>query len=202
MTGAPRAIDWPGIHRRLGRLQELIERDGRPAPEERQRILQARARALARPPQEAPAGGSLEIVEFRIAEERYGVETRFVREAIPLTALTHVPCTPPFVLGILNLRGEIVSVVDLRKFFDLPARGLGELNKLIVLEGPEMSFALLADRLDGVSRIPLAGVQEGLPTLSDLRRNYLRGVGPDRLVILDGGRLLGDPGMVVNQQVE
>ena len=202
MTSAPRAIDWAGIHRRLGRLKEMIERGGRPEPEERHRILQARARALARPREAAPAGGSLEIVEFCIADERYGLETRFIREVCPLAELTRVPCTPPFVRGILNLRGEIVSVVDLRSFFGLPAHGFCDLDKLIVLEGPEMTFAILADRLEGVGRVPLAGLQEGLPTLNDGRRNYLRGVTGERLVILDGGKLLNDPDMVVNQRVE
>src|SRR4029077_20843283 len=99
-------------------------------------VLRTRARALARPPVQRPAAHTwLEVLEFRLAQESYAIETRYVREVYPLKDLTPLPCTPPFVLGIVNVRGRILPVIDLKKFFDLPERGLNGLLRIIVIEG-------------------------------------------------------------------
>lgn len=80
-------------------------------------ILRDRAHLLARPPEQAAtADTQLEVLEFRLAQERYAVETRHVREVCPLKDLTPLPCTPPFVLGVVNVRGCILPVLDLKIF--------------------------------------------------------------------------------------
>ncbi|HLP58214.1 MAG TPA: chemotaxis protein CheW, partial [Candidatus Deferrimicrobium sp.] len=101
----------------------------------RRQILAERARQLARveiagEKEECP----LEVVEFRLANENYALECRYIREVFFLKSLTPIPGAPDFVLGILNLRGQIVSVIDLAKFFELPAQGLNEPMWVIVLE--------------------------------------------------------------------
>ncbi|HLA72521.1 MAG TPA: chemotaxis protein CheW, partial [Steroidobacteraceae bacterium] len=110
------------------------------------RILHERAVALSRPPP-APAAphGSLELLEFRLASERYAVETRHVVEVHPLRDLTPLPGTPPFIRGIVNLRGRILPVLDLKKFFDLPEQGVTDLHRIIVVRGIDLEFGLLAD---------------------------------------------------------
>lgn len=165
-------------------------------------ILKARARALASPPDAAPAGERLEVLQFRLAREDYAVEARFVREVSLLAQLTPVPCTPPFVLGIVNLHGEIVSVIDLKTFFELPAQGLGDLNRLIVLEGEGegMRFGILADAITGMASLPVDTLQPALPTLTGIRARYLRGVTPARTVVLDAGLLLCDDSLVVRDE--
>ena len=84
-------------------------------------ILRARARVLARPRKQAPATETLlELLEFRLARERYAVEVRYVREVYPLKDLTPLPSTPPFVLGVVNVRGRILPVLDsARKFLSI-----------------------------------------------------------------------------------
>lgn len=165
------------------------------------RVLCERARALARRPAPPEEGGSLEAVEFRLAGERYAVEAAWVREVYPLCELCPVPCTPAFVMGIINLRGEVVSVIDLGRFFELPARGLGELSRVIVLRSDSMELGVLADDVVGVRRLPLRDVQPPLPTHTGVRADYLRGVTGDGLVVLDGGKLLSDRRLVVNEEV-
>ena len=109
--------------------------------EGKKQLLKARARKLAQDNEkEKPAGESIEVVEFLLAYETYGIESSYVREICPLKDLTPVPCTPPFVLGIINVRGEIVSVIDMKKFFDLPEKGLTDLNKVLVLKNDRMEF--------------------------------------------------------------
>jgi len=103
--------------------------DSRPTPAEKRAILKKRAQVLARAPKrEDEAGECLEVVEFLLAYEQYGIESSYIREVYPLKDLTPLPCTPPFVLGIINVRGQILSVIDLKKIFDLPQKGLTELN--------------------------------------------------------------------------
>ena len=179
-----------------------IERVWAPTPGETQRILKARAQALAREPEPAEAAGErIEVVEFLLAHERYALESQYVREVYPLENLTPLPCTPAFVLGIVNLRGEILSVIDLKKFFELPEKGLTDLNKVIVLQSGNMLFGILADVIAGVRRIPVTDIQPSLPTLTGVREEYLKGVTPGRTVILDAEKLLTDESIIVQEQV-
>jgi purine-binding chemotaxis protein CheW len=99
------------------------------------------------------------------------------------------------------VRGQILSLIDLRHFFDLPRLGLSELNKLIILQGDDMELGILADAMLGVQAIPRADIQPGLPTLNGVRRAYLKGVTAERLVVLDGGRILSDRSLVVQEPV-
>jgi len=172
-------------------------------PEECKRILKARAKALAHEAdQKGQAEEHLQVVEFMLAHERYGIESVHIREVYPLKELTAVPCTPSFVLGIINVRGQIVSVVDLRKFFDLPDRGLTDLNRAIVLHHADMEFAILADLILGVRNVPMPDIQSSLPTLTGIRSEYLKGVTSDGMVILDTGKILSDGKIVIHEAVE
>jgi len=197
------AVDWRDIERRMAAAGAAIEYGWTPPPDETQRILKARAQALAREPvPEEAADARIEVVEFLLAHERYAVESRYVREVCPLESLTPLPCTPAFVLGIINLRGEILSVIDIKKFFELPEQGLTDLNKVVVLRSGNMLCGILADTISGVRRVPVADIQPSLPTLTDIREAYLRGVMPDRTVILDAEKLLSDANIIVQEQVD
>jgi len=172
------------------------------APDARQ-ILRARAQALARPPERAAvAAASLELLEFRLANECYALETRYVREVYPLKNLTPLPCTPPFVLGIVNVRGRILPVLDLKKFFELPEEGLTDLHRIILVQGHDLELGLLADVIAGVRTIPVDSLQPSLPTLTGIRAEYLKGVTAARLVVLDLDRILADPKIIVQEEVE
>jgi len=195
-------IDWAEMRARLDAAQIASDQAWMPGADATGRILRERALALAAEP-----GGtqtldqSIEVVEFLLAHERYAIETRYVREVEPLDNLTPLPCTPAFVLGIVNVRGEILSVIDLRKFFELPQKGLTDLNKVIVLESENMLFGILADAVAGVRRVPIADIQPSLPTLTGVREAYLKGVTPGRTVILDAEKLLTDERIVVQERV-
>ena len=166
-------------------------------------ILRARAHALARRPEEAPdAATLLEVLEFRLADERYAVESRHVREVYPLKELTPLPGTPPFILGIVNVRGRILPVVDLKKFFDLPEQGLTDLHRIILVEGNGLELGLLADATVSVRSIRADSLQPSLPTLTGIRSDYLQGVTAERLIVLDVARILSDPKIIVHEEVD
>ncbi len=166
-------------------------------------ILRARAQSLARSP-EAPAQaqGKLELLEFRLAQESYALETRFVREVSVFKELTPLPCCPSFLLGIVNVRGRIRPVLDLKKFFDLPESGLTDLHRIILVGDNSLELGLLADTILGVRSIAAADLQSSLPTLTGVRSDYLKGVTAERLVVLDLARILADPRILVHEEVE
>jgi len=170
--------------------------------EQQHTILRKRAADLARKPLSPPGiTETIEIVEFLLAHERYGIESTFIHEVHTLTYFTPIPCTPPFVLGITNIHGKIFSIVDLRRFFDLPDKGLTDLSKVIVLSNQIMEYGILADTILGVSRVPAAELQISLPTLTEVRADYLRGITRERVVVLDGAKLLAEGRLVVHEEV-
>ena len=164
-------------------------------------ILRVRARALAQRTEDVPAASEwLDVLEFRLADERYAIETRYVREAAPFKNLTPLPGTPPFVRGVVNVRGRILPVFDLKKLFDLPEQGVTDLHRIIVIAGSDMEFGLLADATVGVRSISSDGLQPSLPTLTGIRSEYLRGVTAERLIVLDAARILADPNIIVHEE--
>lgn len=166
-------------------------------------VLRERARALARAPQrDAAAAASIEVLEFRLARESYALETRHVGEVLPLNDLTPLPCTPSFVRGIVNVRGRILPVLDIKQFFDLPDQGLTDLHRIIFVRGNDLELGLLADVIVGVRAIPVDSLQASLPTLTGIRADYLKGVTAERLVVLDLDRILADPKIIVHEEVE
>jgi len=166
-----------------------------------EKILAERAQRLAREPAAEQGGERLEVVEFLLGGERYGLETSFIREVHPLRELTPLPCTPSFVLGIINLRGEVISVIDIRQFFQLVAPGPAESNMVIVLQDAAMRFALLADAVLGVRRVPAGGAQPSIAAVTGIGADYLKGVTRDHLLLLDAGKILADRRLVVHEEV-
>jgi purine-binding chemotaxis protein CheW len=195
------SIDWREAERRLEAARIAIENIWAPDAGETRRILKERARLIAREAVATETTEHIEAVEFILAHERYAVASEHVREVYPLENLTPLPCTPAFVLGIVNVRGEILSVIDIKKFFDLPEKGLTDLNKVIVLESEDMVFGIVADAICGVRRIPRADIQPSLPTLTGIREDYLLGVTAERVVVLDAEKLLADEKLIVQEQV-
>jgi purine-binding chemotaxis protein CheW len=170
--------------------------------EEKNKILKERTRKLAASVKtEEVREENLEVVEFLLSQERYGFELQYIREVYPLKDFTPIPCTPAFVLGVINVRGQILSIIDMGRFFDLPQEGITNLNKVIILRSDDMEFGILADEISGVRMIPVSEIQQSLPTLTGLRAEYLKGVTNDRVTILDAKKILTDKNLIVHQEV-
>lgn len=166
-------------------------------------VLKDRARALSKLPQDITAtAASMELLEFRLAQECYAIETNDVIEVYPFKNLTSLPGTPSFVLGVVNVRGRIIPVIDIKKFFDLPDKGITDLHRIILVSGNGLELGLLADAIVGVQTIPMESLQGSLPTLTGIRGDYLKGVTAERLVVLDLMRILTDPRIIVHEEVE
>ncbi len=169
--------------------------------EEKKRILRERARLLAKAPDDKTVGEYIEVIEFSLAHERYGIESIYIRTVHLLKDLTPVPGTPDFVLGVINLRGEIISIVDIKRFFNLPFKGITDLNRILVLCNDKMEFGVLADELLGARMIASDNMQTSMPFASDILTKYLKGITKEGLIVLDGEKILSDEGMLVDKNV-
>ena len=200
---AKTAVDHDNTRRLLKQARKVLEQSETAALEDTRKILKARAEAFARGPgEQTTASATLEVVEFVLGPGKYAIESAYVREVGPLKELTPLPGTPPFVLGIIHLRGRILSVIDIRKFLALPERGLSDLDKIIVICNNELEFGVVADDILGVRLLPLAGIQLTLPTLNGIQQEYLKGIASGGKVVLDAGKLLSDRKIIVHQDIE
>ncbi|MDC0663416.1 chemotaxis protein CheW [Marinobacter sp. SS21] len=192
---------WAAIKRRLAEMESRLVAEFEPAPAEVEQRLRQRAEKLARPEPPMEAGSTLDLQLFELSQETYGIETRYVDEVVPLRQLASIPCTPDHILGIVNVRGRMVSVLDLRRFFELPFKGLSDLNSVMVIADKHMEFGLLTDRIQGSSVFPECKVLEPPAHLQGIRADYLLGVTADQRILLDGQRLLTDPHLVVEDRL-
>lgn len=192
------SIDWAAVHARLARANAATEGALTVSAERAKRIMDERARALARPREpDEPAGERIALVTFGLANERYAIETPYVRTLLRLTELTPVPNTPDFLAGVVSLRGDILAVIDLRKFFGLARSGLTDLSRLVVLGRERAEFGVLADEVHEVSTL----LKEDLrPPPGDAGQGYVKAVTGDALILLDGARLLDDDRLFIDQR--
>ena len=194
---------WDAVRRQLDAVERGLQDGGHLAPEAEAKLLQERARLLAREPEPETAGADwLQVLEFTLGEDRYGFELEAICEVTRGHELTPVPCTPAFVLGIINLRGEILPVIHLKRLFEVPAATDSDASKIIVVESAGMQVGIAADTILGARALRLSDLQVGPATATGIRAEHVRGVTSDRLVVLHVGKVLSDSRLVVQDEGE
>lgn len=193
----PDSIDWNEVYRRLAAASAAIEAADAPSFAEQEEICRLRARKLAEelPPEQA--GEVLEVLNFQLDREEYGIETQYVQEVYPLKEYTALPGTPEFIVGLVNVRGRILSLLSIKALFALPDQGLGELNKVLILQHEEMEFGILADAVSGVTEIRRAELEPPLATMTGLHSDFMLGLTRQGRALLNGWKLLHDPRILV-----
>jgi purine-binding chemotaxis protein CheW len=127
------------------------------------------------------------LATFFLAKEEYGVDVRLVQEIIRVSAITQVPRAPEFIKGVINLRGRIVPVIDLKKKL-----GVGEVDisarqaRVVVVKLKERQVGLLVDGASQVLKVPLTSIEAAPEEVSEIDTHAIRGVAKltDRLIIL------------------
>lgn len=202
MKEARPAIDWEKVHARLEQTRQAIEAGRQPSPEEVRRILRDRAQALAKPSEEtATPTEVLDLLVFSLARERYGIEAAHVLEVVPFRELTPVPCTPPFVLGVVNHRGRILPVLDFRRLFELPGQEAPEGSRVVAVEAGGVTFGIFADAVAGTVRVGVPEIASPPASLAGSRQAFVRGVTTEMVAVLDLEALAQDPQITVNEEV-
>lgn len=199
MTSARLPVDWRLAYARLEQAARALEAGASRSPEESERILRDRARALAKPLREAPAPALWELLVFSLAAERYGVNTTHVLGVVPVRQLTPVPCTPPVILGVLNYRGRIVPVLDVRALFDLARSSPTAEARSVVVEAGGMTFAILAETVAGIVRVGTLDVTPALAASTGAGQHLIRAVTREMVLVLDVEALARDPRIMVNE---
>jgi purine-binding chemotaxis protein CheW len=165
------------------------------------RVLRDRARILSIAPAPPADSEQIHALRFSLGAETYAVESGHIREVLPLPRVAPLPCVPSFVRGIINVRGRIVSLLDLKAILGLPSSGFSPTSGVIILQSPGIEFGLLADEIQGLAAIPLSSLQAALPTLTGVGAEYLKGVTAEGLVLLDAEKLLSDKRLVIDEAV-
>lgn len=135
----------------------------------------------------------LHIVGFRIGKETFGVPIALVHEIVRVPEITAVPEAPACVEGVINLRGRIISVVDLRKRFGEKEIARSKKNRILVAEVEGKLVGLVVDSASEVLRIPASEIDKPPQVYEENELNYVMGVGKlnGRLIILvDLSRIL------------
>src|SRR5262249_13309406 len=128
-------------------------------------------------------------------------ETTSVREICPLHDLTPLPHVPPFLCGIVNVRGQILTVVNLRPLLGLADQGLVDRQHVLVVHTERGDVCVLADGSPVIRTWRRGDVLPTLPMLTGIRGEFLLGV-TNGLAILDAARLLADPKLVVDETLD
>ena len=177
-------------------------------PQDVQGILEERARLLAREPEKkAFSGETLEVLTFHLGTEYIGIPTEGVLEVQPLSGhhWSRVPCAPGFIIGIVNLRSRIYSIMDLTVFWGLPPHPFSEKAHIVLVRGghgsnhQEVELTLLTDDLGKVCHVRTDDLTPPPPTVSAKVQGYLKGISHDMMMVLDLESLLSDPNIIVDE---
>jgi purine-binding chemotaxis protein CheW len=132
------------------------------------------------------------FLTFRLAEEDYGLEIRYVTEIIGIQKITEVPDMPLFVKGVINLRGKVIPVMDVRARFSLPERAYDERTCIVVVNVEDKAVGLVVDKVNEVASIPEDQI-EPPPRAGHDNCAYIQGIGKmgdEVKILLDVKRLL------------
>ncbi|MGE3803794.1 MAG: chemotaxis protein CheW [Gemmataceae bacterium] len=186
MSGSARVFDWNEIKDRL-RSKETPEE----ASARARRVLEERARKLAQVT-EATTAPSIEVLIFKVGAECFGLETSYVREVVALPTLTPMPGAPDSLVGLTNLRGQIVACFELQGSARTHAPRFG-----IMVGQRRVEFGIVADEVDAVACLTLESIHRLAGDGN--KRDWLRGLSQGTIAVIDAERLRDDPRFLVNQ---
>ncbi|MFH0962631.1 MAG: chemotaxis protein CheW [Planctomycetota bacterium] len=196
----PISLDWAQIRSRLE--QTLKELQGEPSKSQIDEILAHRARILAKTPDgELFREGDIHLLTFLTGAERYALAAEHVRSVTALGEYTPIPCTPPFVLGVFNVRGQVYSLVDIRLFLGLPVESRHVYRKAMLVEVPGMEVGFAVDEVFDVIGIRPEDLAWAGPSQYAIDGRYVRGLTRDLVLVLDLPAILRDPRFLVHEEV-
>ena len=132
------------------------------------------------------SGERVQIVSFSLGSEEYGVDISQVQEIIRMVEITHVPRAPHFMEGVINLRGQLIPIIDLRTRFGMPRADQTKSTRIVVTEIGSKRVGIVVDAVSEVLNIPLENVENAPDMIAGVGTEYIQGVGKvgERLIIL------------------
>jgi purine-binding chemotaxis protein CheW len=144
----------------------------------------------------AAGGELLQLVTFNLGNEEYAVAILKVQEINRMREITRVPNSPSYVEGVINLRGKVIPVVNIRKKFGLDDKVYDEHTRIMIMDIQGITMGLVVDSVSEVLRIQSSTVEPTPPMASNISAEFIKGIAKleERLIILlDMDRLLGKP---------
>ncbi|MBT4265100.1 MAG: purine-binding chemotaxis protein CheW [Deltaproteobacteria bacterium] len=144
------------------------------------------------------------FLTFHLEKESYGIEIRHVTEIIVLQEITKVPDLPGFIIGVVNLRGNVISVMDMRMRFHLETREYDDRTCIVVVNIKDLAIGLLVDAVNEVLNIPEEQVDPPPKTHSGIKSSYVMGMGKvdDQVkILLDIEKILQEEELEQIEQV-
>jgi purine-binding chemotaxis protein CheW len=129
---------------------------------------------------------TVQVVSFKLGSEEYGVDIAQVQEINRMVAVTHVPRAPQFMEGVINLRGQLIPIIDLRSRFGMPRAEHTKNTRIVVTEIGTKRVGMVVDSVSEVLRLPAEHIEPAPEMITGVDTEYIRGVGKieDRLIIL------------------
>lgn len=127
-----------------------------------------------------------QLVSFMLDEVEYGVDILCVHEILRFPDITRLPNTPDFIKGVINLRGNVIPVVDVRIRFGFPVGEVTDLTRIIVIETNGKQVGLLVDNVHQVVRIPMTSIDPPSDLITGMSEDFISGIGrlKDRLIVI------------------
>jgi purine-binding chemotaxis protein CheW len=151
------------------------------------------------------SGKTLQAVTFALGSEEYGVDIAQVQEINRMVTITHVPRAPQFMEGVINLRGQLIPIIDLRTRFGMERAERTKNTRIVVTEIGNKRIGMVVDSVSEVLRIPVEQIEDAPDLVAGVDTEYIRGVGKmgDRLIImLDLGGVIYGSEKVELQKLE
>lgn len=160
--------------------------------DQQQQLLQTRARLLARPRTKRTDtdGATFQVVEFLLGTDHYALDAAVLREVSQMKEVTRIPGTPSHVVGVMNVRGLMIALIDLRLLLGLPRATAAEQHRVLIIHSQGKEAGILTDGTLGMRALPLDTIHPVPPMVTETRAAYLRGITSEQLVILDPDKIL------------
>lgn len=154
-------------------------------------ILEERAtRTAGKPPTENEKNKSLEtVLQLSLYPDTFAIRDRYITEVFSLTEITPLPGTPACIMGVVNRRGKVLCIINLKPVLNIKSIGLTEMNKIICLKKGLTEFGIVADSLPGMSKIDLTKLNKDT-LLKTMHTGIIEGIMPDGLQLIDDEELL------------
>ncbi len=144
---------------------------------------------------EVTEGAMSKWVTFRLDQETYGINVLQVQEVVRVPEIAPVPGAPDFVMGIINLRGNVVTVIDTRKRFDLPSKEVDDSTRIVITEAQKQVVGILVDNVAEVVELHVSDIEAAPHVGHDRNAEFIEGVFSREnqlLILVDVNKLLSD----------
>ena len=210
----PRPFDWESLRQRMAAARAKLASPDQDNPEVLARLWAERAEQLAQVSMTGEASEQIQLATVRLGQEVYGLDVQCVRDVAVTRRITPVPRVPAWIVGVINQRGHILSVIDLQSYLGLMREAQANppqtaRSYLVNVETAGMEVALLVEEVLAVETLPTRQIQPLTSTPPGYHAEYIRGVAERReangdagvLIVLDLPTMLSDQRLIVQENL-